>query len=216
MFSNGCELSTALTNVLISISAFFSFLKIRKCKNIVVNKLWRIFYILLFADGILGFLIHGILFNEIIVNILWIILSFLFCLTVNTLLIIFMNKVKSCIEFKNSLIVIILSSILIFSVLLIEIINNLEFLTTFIFYACIVLLLIFISCVYLIYKLNKKVNYCYLIGIIFQIIGGLLLIKSDFTIKIIYDFDNNGIYHLFMVLTIISFYLGNNIENSKK
>ena len=216
MFSNGCELSTALTNVLISISTFFSFFKTSKSKNTVVNKLWGIFYILLFVDGILGFLIHGILFNEIIVNILWIILSFFFCLTVNTLLIIFMNKIKSRIEFKNNLLVISLLSLMIYIVLFIEIINNLEFLTTFIFYACIVLLLIFISCVYLVYKFKKKVNYCYLVGIIFQIIGGLLLIKSDFNVKIIYDFDNNGIYHLFMVLTILSFYIGNSIENSKK
>ncbi len=186
MFRSGYELTTGLTNLLILFSSLYCFIKLRKLNY---NKYWLLFYIFLILGGFLGFVIHSFNISNLIVNILWIILLFVFICIIDSLLFT---------EYKfNKYIVI--CSILLYLFMIVEIILNKDFIITFVIYVCFNLLLIIIS-----FIKNKK--YYYFIPLFFQVIGGLILINRN--IKIFY-LDHNGIYHLFMVFTIIGFYLCN-------
>ena len=186
MFRSDYELLTGITNLFILIVSLYSFIRL---KRINYNKYWLSFYMLLGLGSLLGFIIHSFNINDKIVSILWIILLFIFICIINSLLFS---------EYKyNKYIVFI--SILFYIFLVVEAIFNMDFIITFVIYVC-------INFIFIIKSYIKNKRYYYLYSIIIQIIGGLLLISRN--IKIWY-LDHNGIYHIFMMLTIILFYISN-------
>jgi len=186
VFRNGYELLTGLTNILILIVSLYSFIRL---KRLNYNKYWLSFYMFLIVGSLFGFIIHSFNINDKIVNILWIILLFIFICIINSLLFS---------EYKyNKYIVFI--SILFYIFLVVEAILNMNFIITFIIYVC-------MNFIFIVKSYIKNKRYYYLYGIIIQIIGGLLLISRN--IKIWY-LDHNGIYHIFMMITIILFYISN-------
>lgn len=186
MFRSGYELLTGLTNILILIVSLYSFIRL---KRLNYNKYWLSFYMFLIVGSLFGFIIHSFNINDKIVNILWIILLFIFICIINSLLFS---------EYKyNKYIVFISISFYIF--LVVEAILNMNFIITFIIY-------VFINFIFIVKSYIKNKRYYYLYGIIIQIIGGILLISRN--IKIWY-LDHNGIYHIFMMITIILFYISN-------
>lgn len=186
MFRSDYELLTGITNLFILIVSLYSFIRL---KRINYNKYWLSFYMLLGLGSLLGFIIHSFNINDKIVSILWIILLFIFICIINSLLFS---------EYKyNKYIVFI--SILFYIFLVVEAILNMDFIITFVIYVC-------INFIFIIKSYIKNKRYYYLYSIIIQIIGGLLLISRN--IKIWY-LDHNGIYHIFMMITIILFYISN-------
>lgn len=186
MFRSDYELLTGITNLFILIVSLYSFIRL---KRINYNKYWLSFYMLLGLGSLLGFIIHSFNINDRIVSILWIILLFIFICIINSLLFS---------EYKyNKYIVFI--SILFYIFLVVEAIFNMDYIITFVIYVC-------INFIFIIKSYIKNKRYYYLYSIIIQIIGGLLLISRN--IKIWY-LDHNGIYHIFMMITIILFYISN-------
>ncbi len=185
IFTSGYELTTAITNALIFIVSLFCVIKIKN------NKLWKLFFILMCIDSFLGVIVHGIVMSNKVNDILWVILTLFFTLTVNTLL---------CIYLKLSYKHIAILSILLAIVLFIQMMMNFNYLLTFDFYALFILLI----CTYFIIKDWNKGSIWIIIGFILQVIGGILMI-CKVKAKII---NHNGIYHLFMVMTLICLYKG--------
>ena len=199
--TNGSELITGLTNLVIMFTTLVVFFKIYKL-NIKNKNSWVLFYISILIDSFLGFIIHSFLWPKFIIDILWIILSFIFCITLNSLLFTIIDKRN------NEMFYIIISSILIYLILIIETIFRIDFLLTFIIIASLYLIAILIFYIHNFIKSCDKYYLFYIFGLFLQMIGGLfLIIKPKFCYLIC--FDKNGIYHLFMVMTIIFFYLGN-------
>ena len=182
--TSGYELTTAITNIFIFIVSLFCLFKIK-------SKPWKYFYLFMCIDSFMGVIAHGIKMSQKTNDIIWIILSILFTITINLLLYVFKN-----IKIKN---VIILSSIL-SVIMLIQLFLNSNYLLTFVIYVLIAFLII----IYSVIKSNYKNQKYYLIGFIVQIIGGILML---FKTKI-WILNHNGICHLFTVLTLIIFYLG--------
>ena len=86
ILTNGCELTTAITNIFIAISSLICFLKLKSKKKTNLNvKLWLIFFFFILIDGVLGVIIHGIVMKQTTIDFLWYILSFFFSLTINCL-----------------------------------------------------------------------------------------------------------------------------------
>lgn len=213
ILTNGCELTTAITNIFIAISSLICFLKLKSKKKTNLNvKLWLIFFFFILIDGILGVIIHGIVMKQTTVDFLWYILSFFFSLTINTLLAITLYEYNNKGTFKSKVIFILLTSILLYLVFFIESLCNIDFLLTFIIYAAICL-----GAICIIYikqlKKDKHIKY-YIYGLLLQVIGGIFLLNDKFKIHFIISLDKNGIYHLFMVGTIIMYYIG--IINNNK
>lgn len=193
--TSGYEFTTAITNVVIVIASLYAFLKTSK-----EDKKWKSFFLLVVIDGIFGIVIHGIIMPDLTKKILWGILSFLFSITINLLIIIFLSKKYKKAGIKE----IIFMSLGIYSILFLEMIFNKPFLFTYIMYALLAILLI----TYVIVKNGIKKNLYYFIGILCQYIGGLFLIFKKY-LPVIPVLNHNGIYHLFMAVTVILFYLQN-------
>ena len=142
MFRSGYELLTGLTNILILIVSLYSFIRL---KRLNYNKYWLSFYMFLIVGSLFGFIIHSFNINDKSVNILWIILLFIFICIINSLL------------FSE-------------------------------------------------YKYNKYIVFISILFYIFLVVEAIF--NMDYIIKIWY-LDHNGIYHIFMMITIILFYISN-------
>ena len=197
--TSGSELITGLTNLIIMFATLVILFRFRKLK-IDKKKIWYIFYISVIVDSLLGFIIHSFLWNSEIVNILWIILSFIFCITLNSLL---FTVIKS-----SSVSKLLIVSIIMYLIFIVETILGIDFLLTFILIALFYILYILWFYIHRYIKTCTKKDIFYIIGIVLQIIGGLFLLFK-IKVNIIVPFDKNGIYHMFMILTIIFMYLGN-------
>lgn len=199
--TNGSELITGLTNLIIMLTTLVILFKFKRLK-IDNKKIWYIFYISVVVDSLLGFVIHSFLWNSEIVNILWIVLSFIFCITLNSLL---FTVIK-----YSSVSKLLIISIVMYLIFVIETLNGIDFLLTFILIALFYIVYILWFYIHRYVKTCTEKDRFYIISIIFQIIGGLFLL---FKVNIFY-FDKNGIYHMFMVLTIIFMFLGNKYSSS--
>ncbi len=183
-FTSSYELTTALTNILIFIVSFYSYINIK-------DKKWKLFFLLLTIDSFLGVIVHGIVMSTTLHNILWVILTILFVLSTNTLLTIFVD-IKSKIA--------VLLSIALSIVLLIEFYLDMKFLLTFTMYTLIVSIITFIFMI----KTNNYNKTYFIIAYISQVIGGIFLL-SDIELFLL---NHNGYYHIFMALTVLFFYIG--------
>lgn len=197
--TSGSELITGLTNLIIMFTTLVILFSFRKLK-IDKKKMWYIFYISVIVDSMLGFIIHSFMWSSETVKIMWIILSFAFCITLNSLLF----TVIKCSSASKMLI----TSIVMYLIFIIETVSGIDFLLTFIVIALFYILYILWFYTHKYIKTRTKKDKFYIIAIVLQIIGGLFLL---FKIKVnfIVFFDKNGIYHMFMIFTIIFMYLGN-------
>ena len=197
--TSGSELITGLTNLIIMFTTLVILFSFRKLK-IDKKKMWYIFYISVIVDSMLGFIIHSFMWSSETIKIMWIILSFVFCITLNSLLF----TVIKCSSVSKMLI----TSIVMYLIFIIETVSGIDFLLTFIVIALFYILYILWFYTHKYIKTRTKKDKFYIIAIVLQIIGGLFLL---FKIKVnfIGFFDKNGIYHMFMIFTIIFMYLGN-------
>lgn len=197
--TSGSELITGLTNLIIMFTTLVILFSFRKLK-IDKKKMWYIFYISVIVDSMLGFIIHSFMWSSETVKIMWIILSFAFCITLNSLLF----TVIKCSSVSKMLII----SIVMYLIFIIETVSGIDFLLTFIVIALFYILYILWFYTHKYIKTRTKKDKFYIIARVLQIIGGLFLL---FKIKVnfIVFFDKNGIYHMFMIFTIIFMYLGN-------
>lgn len=197
--TSGSELITGLTNLIIMFTTLVILFRFRKLK-IDKKKIWYIFYISVIVDSMLGFIIHSFMWSSETVKIMWIILSFVFCITLNSLLF----TVIKCSSVSKMLI----TSIVMYLIFIIETVSGIDFLLTFIVIALFYILYILWFYTHKYIKTSTKKDKFYIIAIVLQIIGGLFLL---FKIKVnfVVFFDKNGIYHMFMIFTIIFMYLGN-------
>ncbi len=184
IFTRGFELTTSITNIFIFIFSLYGYLKIK-------NKRWNFFFLCMTIDSLLGSIVHGIVMSQAINNLLWVFLVIFFIITLSTLLCIYIN-----LKMKH---IIILSLIMTF-ILFVEIFYNLNFIFTFTMYVLISILLI----LYIIIKDGIKKHKWFFIGIIILLIGGFLMLgKVKWWIL-----NHNGICHIFILITLICFYIG--------
>lgn len=191
-FTSGYELGTAITNVLICLVSLYGFINIKK------DKMWKSFFAFMSIDSFIGSIVHGISMSIELNVLLWLILLVFFVITVNIFLALFLKlKVRH----------IILLSLALFLLMIILIYFGINFLLGFEFYV----FLTMIINTYTIFKYNIKNKDYFLLGIVIQLIGGILLLTN---FKEGY-LDHNGIYHIFMAITMIMFYIGVKKNTSK-
>lgn len=121
--TSGSELITGLTNLIIMFTTLVVFLRFRKF-NVRNKKIWSIFYLSVIVDSFMGFIIHSFMWNSEFVNILWIILSFVFCITLNSLLFTVIGE-----KYVNKMFIV---SVCLYLIFIIETICGIDFLLTFI------------------------------------------------------------------------------------
>lgn len=200
--TSGSELITGLTNLIIMFTTLVVFLRFRKF-NVRNKKIWSIFYLSVIVDSFMGFIIHSFMWNSEFVNILWIILSFVFCITLNSLLFTVIGE-----KYVNKMFIV---SVCLYLIFIIETICGIDFLLTFIIICLFYILYILWFYIHRYLKTCTKKDIFYIIALVLQIIGGIFLIMNvDFNFLV--QFDKNGIYHVFMIFTIITLYFGNKYD----
>ncbi|MBR4178841.1 MAG: hypothetical protein IKR57_05810 [Bacilli bacterium] len=182
--THGYDLTTAITNLFIFVTSVYGFIKIK-------DKKWKLFYLFMSIDSLLGALVHGIYLSMETSLILWLILAVFFTITINTLFSIFL-------KFKIRYIIIL--SVLLSILVIVQLHFDFNFILTFALYVLVVILI----CIYHLFKDTYPNKNYFIYGFISQVIGGIIML-SKIKISIL---DHNGIYHLFMVLTLIFFYIG--------
>lgn len=170
--TSGSELITGLTNLIIMFTTLVILFSFRKLK-IDKKKIWYIFYISVIVDSMLGFIIHSFMWSSETIKIMWIILSFVFCITLNSLLF----TVIKCSSVSKMLI----TSIVMYLIFIIETVSGIDFLLTFIVIALFYILYILWFYTHKYIKTRTKKDKFYIIAIVLQIIGGLFLL---FKIKV--------------------------------
>lgn len=193
IFTTGYEFMTAITNIIITMLSCYVCYKLNRN---VKNRKWVFFFLLLSVAGFMGVLIHGIAFKKAYIRALWFILSLIFTLAITTLVYLFVNNKKY--GYRN----IIITSIIVYLVFFLEMVAEIDFLTTFIIYAA---LCIIFSLIILIRR-GIKENIYFIIALLIQIIGGIFLLLSIRIPKLL--LDENSIYHLFMFVSIIFLSIG--------
>ena len=183
--TSGYELMTAITNLVIFVTSIIILINIKN------NKIWSLFFKFIMIDSFLGIIVHGINMSNTLYEILWGVLCILFVITFNTLLYIFGN-----IKLKNIAII----SILISTILILEILFDLNYVITFIIYAIIVVL----TSIYLLIKNKYQNKEYFIVGIVVQLIG----VIPAFLKFGIGNFNHNCITHTFTLITIVIFYIG--------
>ena len=183
--TTGYELTTAISNLCIFIVSVFGLINIKK------DNLWKLFFLLMTIDSFFGVIVHGVVMSTKVNNILWIILTIMFAITVNIIFSIFMNfKYKYVLIFTIGLGVI----------LLVQLALNMNYLLTFTIYA---ILSVIISISYYLIK-NKGQRLWFALGFITPLVGAVpLLLKAKVGM-----INHNGIYHYFMMVSLIFFYIG--------
>lgn len=212
IFTTDPEMTTALTDVLIAIVSLFGYYS---SKKIIANRneklSWKLFYIFLVFAGLFGFTIHGIKLDAFVIDILWKTLSFIFCIVVTLLLFASVFKLNSKKIKKKYFIIFSFISLLIYIFMFIMASLGYDFLKLYIFYVGFCLLLIVMIYIYLYFKRKEKNMIYFIIAILLQLIGGLILLGQSTVIKVIWLFDFNSIYHIFLVFTLLLFIYGNKI-----
>lgn len=200
--TSGSELITGLTNLIIMFTTLVVFLRFRKF-NVRNNKIWSIFYLSVIVDSFIGFIIHSFMWNSEVVNILWIILSFVFCITLNSLLFTVTHE-----KYVNKMFIV---SVCLYLIFIIETICGIDFLLTFIIICLFYILYILWFYIHRYLKTCTKKDIFYIIALVLQVIGGIFLLM-DTHVNFLVQFDKNGIYHVFMIFTIITLYFGNKYD----
>lgn len=185
MITSGYELTTAITNIFIFVVSLYALI------NIKIDKKWKFFFFLMTIDSFLGVVAHGIVMSKTVYDLLWMLLSIIFTITINTMFCIFMKY-----KFKY----IIYLSLLLSIPLIIQVIVDADYILTFVVYT----IMIFILSMYSVYKHGDDTKKWFLIGFIVQFIGGILMLSR---VKLV-SLNHNGICHLFMVIALILFYIG--------
>lgn len=200
--TSGSELITGLINLIIMFTTLVVFLRFRKF-NVRNNKIWSIFYLSVIVDSFIGFIIHSFMWNSEVVNILWIILSFVFCITLNSLLFTVTHE-----KYVNKMFIV---SVCLYLIFIIETICGIDFLLTFIIICLFYILYILWFYIHRYLKMCAKKDIFYIIALVLQVIGGIFLLM-DTHVNFLVQFDKNGIYHVFMIFTIITLYFGNKYD----
>ena len=189
--TSGYELTTSITNIFILIFSIFGYVEIK-------DKRWNFFFLCMILDSFIGTIVHGIDMSELVYNLLWVFLAICFTMTINTLLGIYLNlKIRH----------IVYLSIIITFLIFIEMLFEIDFIFTFSMYV----LLVLIICLYKIIKSSIIDNIWFLMGFLFEIIGGIFML-SKIKMSII---NHNGIYHIFTVIALLCFYIGVNKNDYK-
>ena len=186
IFTSGFEMSTSITNVFILMVSLYGAITIKK------DKLWRLFFVFMSIDSFMGVIAHGIQMSKTVNDIMWVIMTILFAITVNIIFGIF----SKC---KTKYITIL--SIILSIVLLIEFALDMYFLYTFDVYIIIIVLL----SIYFLIKNDIKNKKLIIAGLSILFIAGYILFSKT-TIGIL---NYNGLAHIILTITLIIFIIAN-------
>ncbi len=210
IFTAPPELTTSITDLLLGLLSFYFYLRLQKSKKpkAILRTLWSGIFGIMTIVSIYGAVLHGIIIEDKILEMLWHPLTFLLGLMTSLFVSTIMTQWKGVKVLKMSLSILIAISLIFFILFLILTPYVKHSFAIFIGYSGIMMLLSLIISLYL-FTVKKQISAAWFsAGIINMIIAsGLQAIRME-VFTIIWEFDHNSIYHIVMMFALFLFYIG--------
>lgn len=199
------EISIAYTNLLNSIvSLCFMCCFIRKGLRYRRNRLWFMAYLFLMLNCFIGFILHGFKLPDFENIALWSVLYLLLGIMLSRYVIALRHDVLNEQESPKSLLIGSLAASLI-----IAIINIIDYRFSFPLFSLYAIINVFSILVLIIRKIKTDKRYIwYFVAILFFIVGSIIQAMSFIRFRFIFEFDNNGLYHLLLLVFQILQFIG--------
>lgn len=202
---SAAEVSIAYTNLMNSVvSLCFMTCFIRKGLQIRRNKLWFLAYLFLMLNCFIGFILHGFKLPDFENIALWSVLYLLLGVMLSRYVIALRHDVLNEQESPKGLLI--GSLVVSFVIAIINIIDYHYSYPLFSLYAIInvVSILVLLS-----RKIKTDKRYIwYFVAILFFIAGSIVQAMSFIRFRFIFEFDNNGLYHLLLLVFQILQFIG--------
>lgn len=201
-------MTTAATNIVIAVSAAALLLRVRKLhgEDRARSALWQTIFALLCAVGIYGFCVHAIVMDTPTLNAAWMPLSFLMGLMVASFTITAFYETFGSRVLKKAVIINVILSVVFFLAMLLLSKFIAGYFVVFIVYSALNFLLCLV--LYGVTARKRKHTVYYMIGILLMMAGSVLQAMRTITFTLIWKFDYNTVYHLFLLASLFFFYTG--------
>jgi len=202
-FTTQPELSSAITNLVNGLLAIFLLFALKGMKKEKEGKiLWAISFVLFLISSFVGAVVHGFVLSDKTHEAIWIFLNFNLCLT--------LGAYSLCIWYETYGYKVTKKLIPIYVIvcLLSGYYNNFmaDSYTSFIIFSVVCLLILLII---LILNIRKKAYLAvFILAIIILAAGSYLQTLYSIRFRFILLFDNNGLYHIFLLVFALLNYLG--------
>lgn len=208
------EIFTSITDLFDAIAAVAFLIVLRRDRD-TVARLWKTVMLSLATGGFMGFIVHLLEWNESIENIIWVILPLPMCIACSMFSVVsvadvFPRMTKPTLISFSSLCGIFYAGLaaLFFA--------GKKFLVIYTFYAVICVLFSAAMFGYSFAKTKRRSYLLYLLGILFEVPGGVVQAKRDLYFTFIWKMDFNVVYHLVLLITIILLMAGYILSRKEK
>jgi len=210
MLNEPIQLTTAVIDLITSLLGFiFSFLLTKVNGDKKLKNKWIHFFISMSVGNFCGFLFHFFNWNQTVLKFLWIgLFLVMYDIAIMFLLIMVYDlKQDACPTKKQRIILIIITSLFYIASNIYTFIKEVD-MRIFVIYAAIVVVAGIIIAIYLFVKEKRQSMAILSIVLIPQLFGGYFQITKSGYFKLIFEFNEDGIYHLCLLLTVVIIYFG--------
>lgn len=212
------ELTTAITDFILGILAFYFFYKL---KNIKTNEqkgknIWLSIFFLLGLTSFYGAILHGFVINERLLEIVWHPLSFLLGIMASLFVVAFWYQLKGISSYKTALRTMLSLGLIFYIILFIVSLYIYHYFIVFIIYSGICMLASLSISIHIYRKTQVNSSKLFATGIFTMILASVLqgLRLGPFTI--IWEFDHNTLYHVVMMLALAILFKGTKLFLNNK
>jgi outer membrane protein assembly factor BamB len=202
------EMTTAVTNLVIAAAAAVLFFLVRKLRGEDKARaaLWQTIFAILCVVGVYGFFVHAIVMDTPTLNKAWMPLSLIMGFMVAAFTITAFYETLGRRALKKAIIINIILAVVFFLAMLLLSKFIAGYFVVFIAYSAIN----FVLCVvlYAVTARKRRHTLYYIAGILLMMTGSVLQAMRTISFTLIWQFDYNTVYHLFLLASLFFFYAG--------
>jgi len=210
MLNEPIQLTTAIIDLITSIAGFIAIIFLYKVNgDNKLKKKWIHFFISLSIGNLCGFLFHFFVIDEFVLKFLWIgLFAIMFDIAAMFFLIMLYDLKGDIVPTKKQRIAFVTFSLMAYIITNVVTFSYKVDMRPFVIYAIIVVIPGIIIACYLYFKKKRTSMITLAIIVIPQLFGGYFQLTGSGYFKLIVEFNQDGIYHLCLLLTVIILYFG--------
>ena len=207
MFTSGTEMTTAVTDLINGIICVFLILRMRKqWPHRVRTDLWTLMFALFVLVCFAGVIPHGLTISRELFSVFWMILYALMAFMMSALTAAIRFEVYGSADLRRNLTVnMCIASIGAIVLVILSWQTSVGFIS---FGACCAANMVYIIRLLLRHLRERECLKYYLTAILLLAAGTILQMVKSIRFRVIWDFNYNGVYHLFLLLSMLVMYRG--------
>ena len=202
------EMTTAATNLLIVCICAVCAVQIYRLKqtDTLQKAIWLVFFLIMLPTGLFGFFVHAVVIDPGTKQLAWVFLSIMLGLTTTSLSIVLFYEILG-VRYLKKILCFSIAADIVFAIAVVFLSGKIPGIHhVFIAYTGIVLSVILVL---LIVKRKVRPHFMwYILAILTAVIGGLFELCGDFTVSLIWSFDQGSVCHLAIAAAMCFFAAG--------